>query len=386
MGTSRLEALSAAIDELSAFDPDELDDDELHDTVIGLLRQSHRLAATRAQLISLWDRRGLWARDGSRSGGHRLAREASLSVKAGKRELRRATALRSMPRTTAALAEGALSPEHVDVLAGANSDRRSVLFASHEETLVEQAKLLRFGDCCRMVEYWKQRADAAGCEDDAQRRHEARQATVAITFDEMVDVRALLDPLGGTIVVAELNRLMEQQRREDKRNGHVRTAAQRRADALVEMATRSRSARPGGLRPRPLITILTGEASFARVCELTGGTVVAPGQIVPLLSEADIERVVFDGPDRIISVSRRRTFTGALRRAIEVRDRHCQHPSGCDEPADRCDVDHIQPYTDGGETSQDNGRLGCWPHNRHQHLRNAHPPLRPTKRTGTTHQ
>ncbi len=242
--------------------------------------------------------------------------------------------------------------------------------------MVEQAKLLRFGDCCQMVEYWKQHADAAGCEDEAQRRHEARHATAATTFDEMVDLRAVLDPLGGKIVVAELNRLMEQQRRHDKRDGTVRTAGQRRADALVEMATRSRCAQPGGLRPRPLITILTGHESFARICELADGTVLAPGQVVPLLSEAEIERVVFDGPDRVISVSRRRRFTGALRRAIEVRDRHCQHPSGCDEPADRCDVDHIQPYTDGGPTSLDNGRLSCWPHNRHHHLRNARPPER----------
>jgi hypothetical protein len=234
--------------------------------------------------------------------------------------------------------------------------------------------LLRFGDCCRMVEYWKQRADAAGCEDDGERRHEARQASVATTLDDMVDVRAVLDPVGGATVVAELNRLMEHQRRHDKRNGTVRTATQRRADALVVMASRSRTAPSGGLRPRPLITILTGHESFARVCELADGTVIAPGQVVPLLAEADIERIVFDGPDRVISVSRRRTFTGALRRAIEVRDRHCLHPSGCDEPADRCDVDHIQPHTDGGETSQANGRLSCWPHNRHPHLRNAHPP------------
>ena len=374
MGTSRLEALSEAIDDLLSGDVDELDDDGLHDVVVGLLRQSHRLAAVRARLISVWDRRGLWARDGSRSPGHRLAREAAMSIPAGKREVRRARALDSMPHTTAALAEGVLSAEHVDVLAGANSDRRSVFFVAHEETLVEQAKLLRFGDCCQMVEYWKQHADAAGCEDDAQRRHEARTATTSTTFENMVDVRALLDPLGGKIVAAELSRLMEQERRHDKHDGTVRTAGQRRADALVEMATRSRSAQPGGLRPRPLITILTGEASFARICELADGTVVAPGQIVPLLSEADLERIVFDGPDRVISVSRRRTFTGALRRAIEVRDRHCQHPSGCDEPADRCDVDHIQPYTHGGPTTLDNGRLSCWPHNRHQHLRNAHPP------------
>jgi HNH endonuclease len=76
----------------------------------------------------------------------------------------------------------------------------------------------------------------------------------------------------------------------------------------------------------------------------------------------------------VISVSHKRTFTGALRRAIEVRDRHCQHPSGCDEPADRCDVDHIQPHSHGGETSQHNGRLSCWPHNRDEQLRSAHPP------------
>ncbi len=373
MGTSRLEALSAAIDALLTLDPVDLEADELHDTVIGLLRQSHRLAAVRARVIGGWDGRGLWAMDGSRSSGHRLAREASMSIPAGRREVARARALESMPHTAAALAEGALSAEHVDVLGGANSAHRMATFSRDEQTLVEQAKLLRFGDCGQMVEYWKQSADAETCEGDAERRCAARQATVASTLDEMVDLRAWLDPVGGAVAMGELNRLMEQQRRGDKRSGTVRTARQRRADALVEMASRSRTARIGGLRPRPLVTILTGQESFARVCELSNGTVLTPGQVVPLLAEGEIERVVFDGPDRVLSVSRRRTFTGALRRAIEVRDRHCQHPSGCDEPAERCDVDHIQPYSDGGETSQGNGRLSCWPHNRHQHLRNAKP-------------
>ena len=31
---------------------------------------------------------------------------------------------------------------------------------------------------------------------------------------------------------------------------------------------------------------------------------------------------------------------------------------------DACDVDHTIEYTDGGETTQDNGRLRCGPHNR----------------------
>jgi hypothetical protein len=376
--------LAAAIDELLDVDPAGLSDDELQELVVATHRQSHRLAAARARLVAVWDARRCWASDGSRSPGHRLAREASMSVRAAKHEVRRATALRSMPHTAAALADGALSPEHVDLLAGANNGNRRALFEPHEEMLVAQCKVLRFADAYRMIEYWKQHADAEATEDDAQRQHDGRGATAATTIDGMVDVRALLDPIGGAAFLDELVRLMEQLRLDDERTGRMRTATQRRADALVEMATRSRTAREGGLRPRPLLTILVGEESFARVCELASGTVVAPGQIVPLLSDADVERIVFDGPDRVVSVSHKRRFSGALRRAIEVRDRHCQHPSGCDEPASRCDVDHIVPHSEGGMTSQDNGELRCWPHNRIPEVRNARPRDPPTNESPNT--
>jgi len=254
-----------------------------------------------------------------------------MSVAAGKREVRRARALSSMPHTAAAVAEGLLSPQHVDLLAGANDGARTARFAEHEQFLVAQCVVLRYAPACRMIEYWKQHADAETCQHDADRRRESRRATAATTIDGMVDLRALLDPVGGATFLAELARLMEQLRLADTRDGTVRTAAQRRADALVEMAVRSRTAVEGGLRPRPMITVVVGEATLARVCELATGTVIAPGQVVPLLSDAELERVVFDGPDRVIAVSRKRCFTGALRRAIEVRDRHCQHPSGCDE-------------------------------------------------------
>ena len=64
---------------------------------------------------------------------------------------------------------------------------------------------------------------------------------------------------------------------------------------------------------RPLITVLVDYPSLAGpVRELADGTVLTPGQIVPLLTEADIERVVFDGPSRLLDVGvRRRLFTGA---------------------------------------------------------------------------
>ena len=95
-----------------------------------------------------------------------------------------------MPHATDALAAGEFSPQHVDLLAGAKSGARSVLFESHEQTLVEQAKLLRFADCYQMIEYWKQHADAEATENEGERRHEARTASVAETLDRMVNLRA----------------------------------------------------------------------------------------------------------------------------------------------------------------------------------------------------
>jgi hypothetical protein len=58
-----------------------------------------------------------------------------------------------------------------------------------------------------------------------------------------------------------------------------------------------------------------------------------------------------------------RLFTGATRRGVEVRDRTCANDY-CEVPADRCQVDHIMPFSQGGPTTQDNGALRCGFHNR----------------------
>ena len=126
--------------------------------------------------------------------------------------------------------------------------------------------------------------------------------------------------------------------------------------------------------PRPLVTVLAGYETFAgRICELADGTVVAPGTVADLLDEAVIERIVFDGPSRVIDVGRQRLFTGALRRAIEARDRFCTGP-GCDVPAADTEIDHKTPYCDGGCTDQTNGEPKC---RFHHHLRHRQEASRP---------
>lgn len=240
--------------------------------------------------------------------------------------------------------------------------------------LVRHCRRLRYPYARKVVDYWCQRADALAAEHDATTRYSSRYASTAITLGGEVVLHGVLDAVGGSAFRDELQRLERALYLDDQKTGNARTIRQRRADALVEMAHRSRTSPPNGLRPRPLITFLVGEQSFAKMCELAEGTVITPGQVVPHLADAEIERIVFDGPDRVMGVSRRRAFTGALRRAIEVRDRHCRHLSGCDESAKDCDVDHITPRSEGGFTSQPNGRLLCPTHNRHPHKRDPRPP------------
>jgi Domain of unknown function (DUF222) len=235
-------------------------------------------------------------------------------------------------------------------------------FADHEQLLVDEVAALRYHQARRVIDYWCQHADADAADDKAQRDRDSAHVHASTTIDGNVVIDGVLDAIRGAIVTKELARLEHDLYLADKHAGVVRSASQRRADALVLMATRSTGAT--GTAARPLFSVVVGDESFARLCELGNGTVIAPGALLPWMCTAMLESVIFDGPSTIISVSRKRTFTGAIRRAIQVRDRHCQHRSGCDVPAEDCDVDHTTPYALGGLTAQWEGRIQCPPHNR----------------------
>ena len=58
----------------------------------------------------------------------------------------------------------------------------------------------------------------------------------------------------------------------------------------------------------------------------------------------------------------------ALRHLIEIRNPACTAP-GCRRPADRCDLDHVTPYDQGGKTCECNLGPAC----RHDHRRKQTP-------------
>ena len=379
---------------------DGLDDATLHDTVVFVHGERSRFAVAFAELLAEWDTRRIWESDGSRSPAHRLARETRSSVRAARNDLHRARRVRHLPLVREAVVAGVLSIDHLDLLVHVNTPERRQLFIRDEGVLIQECSGLSYADGARTVRYWAIHADeqlererdaarpdsdndavgdTAAAPDDANAPpsddHLGSQAPTtdsrlhaSRTLDDALIIDGTLDAIDGTIVENELSRLADEIRLADRRNGVERSPAQRRAAALVEMARRSATAPEHGRRPRPLFTVLIGERTLDRLCELSNGIVITPGELVTHLGEAEIESILFDGPSTVVAVSSRRTFVGALRRAIQVRDRRCRHRSDCDISADRCDVDHIVPAAKGGPTSQFNGRLECTVHNRIPHM------------------
>lgn len=357
-----LEALTDAVDLLAGLDPENLSSAAWHQLAIGLESQRHRLGAVAADALDHWDRSGIWATDGSRNPAVRLARETRCAVRSARAEMRRARRLRKLPATKAAVLAGEISLDHLDLLGSALTSKRLNLHPTAEVDLLSQCQALSFVDAVKTVKYWVHLVDAEA--DTPTPPAYESFLHVSSTFQQNVVISGELNPVHGSIVMRELNRLENRIRLDDEAAGTQRTPAERRALAMVEMAGRSGSTASGSKPLRPLFTVLLGEDSFTHLCELAEGVVLPPAHLQEWISAADLETVLFDGPSRVIAVSSKRRFTGALRRAIEVRDRRCTHPSGCDVPADRCDVDHVIPYSEHGSTDQFNGRLQCSTHNR----------------------
>ena len=294
------------------------------------------------------------------------------------------------PTTRAAFRAGDLSAAHVRVLCRlAGHPRAGRHFPDGEAHLVAEGRRLRFDDWQRLCDYWRDAADPDGPEQRHGRDQDLRRFRIGVGLDGVGHADGYLTPVATAAVNGALERIERELfaadwaaakaiHGDDTTAAHLaRTAAQRRHDALVEMATRALTAPADGKRPAPLVTVMVDFDTFTgRVCELAAGTVIAPGAVAELLGhdETLIQRVVADGPNRLRDISSARSFRGTLRRVLEVLHRRCDHGT-CFVPADQCQGDHILAWSEGGLTTQDNGRLGCGPHNRWWYTTGqSHPP------------
>src|ERR1700734_3933501 len=208
-----------------------------------------------------------WAVDGAKTAASWIATRCRVARRAAKRRVRLGRTLRHLPEVAQAWRQGTIGSDQAGAIAAARRHRTEASMARDEAMLVAQAKEMGFEDFTRVLEYWKQLADPDGAEASDEERKASRDVFLESSFNGMWLGQMNLDPISGSIVAGELNRLehdlfeadcaeaKERLGRPGRIDELARTSGQRRADAMVEMATRSRTAPAEGTRPAPLFRV-----------------------------------------------------------------------------------------------------------------------------------
>jgi hypothetical protein len=351
-------------------------------SIKALERHGWRLECAKARAVNSFDQWKEWGHDGALSATAWIDTTCHVPKNEARAQLRRGKALAGLPLVAQAWKDGDIGAAHVDALIRVKRPVSQEALVRDEKVLVDIARTMKFAEFATALDYWEQRADPDGSDEAAEAKKAQRDVYLYPSpYGYLGEMR--FDRIGGAIVVKEHKRIEDELFKADwaeakerlGRDPHAdelaRTPAQRRADAMIEMAVRSASTPPGARRPEPLFSVLIDYPTlWGRISQLEQGPVVAPGSVISWMDEATFERIVFSPGARAECSETARFFTGATRRAVEVRDRQCQHEF-CDLSAERCQIDHIVPFSQGGPTTQENAQVLCA---RHNQMRYERPP------------
>jgi Domain of unknown function (DUF222) len=250
-----LALLAAALDTLAAEDPDALPDAEAAARLLALRRLADRLEGHWLRELAAVDGRGAASAETgtpapSTAGWLRGALRAGHSTASGWVRTARALFRGRLGGTGQALAAGELSASHAAVLAAGTADLPAATAAEAEPVLLQAAGRLDPPRLRKLVTHLRDVADPDDAKTRAERQHERRGLWLSPTLAGMVAIDGLLDPEAGETLLTALEPLARPAAAEDDRS-----ASQRRADALTELARAGRwraggCRRPAGCAPR----------------------------------------------------------------------------------------------------------------------------------------
>jgi hypothetical protein len=351
-----------------------------------------RIEHALAEVVSIASMQNWHHEDGCSSVASWVRTIVSLPVGDAKRIVRLAEAVRDLPLIGERLAAGRLGVAQATRLAGLHANKRvSALLPGFLPSLVHYAESLPYEDFNTVAIRWEQLADADGAHRDHGAVHEARDANVhAVGHATYIDARmgnlqgALIAEVFEKYLQVELAKDLAQVDAGEGPTSLARTSKQRRADAMY--AVFASAADRFSPAPEPLVNILIDQATYERTlqamesdsklgslvsidenlldkrCETSGGVALDPVDVVATSLVAQVRRVVMSASGVPVDLGRRsRVFTGGARAASMLRRRRCIWP-GCDVLT--CEVDHRQPWSEGGSTSVENADPLCRRHNR----------------------
>jgi hypothetical protein len=332
-------------------------------------------------LIAEFDRRNGWSDGTTQSCAHWLSWKCGLDLGAAREKVRVAKTMESLPKISAAMADGRLSYSKVRALTRvATPATEDVLLnvalngtTHHVETLVRQFR--------RVQEVEELSREA--------RQYAHRGLTYFHDHDGSLIVKLQLTAENGALFLRAIAAALPEIALPDdcKDSLHVSaetssvpfdpscaapTASMRRADAVVVMAEsllqHGAAALKSGDRQQIVVhvdeaTLRNGEAGR---CELHDGPAIPVETARRLSCDCSKVEITEDEQGEPLDVGRKtRSIPPALRRALASRDKGCVFP-GCNHKR-FVDGHHVQHWAEGGETKLSNLATLCRFHHRAVH-------------------
>jgi hypothetical protein len=137
---------------------------------------------------------------------------------------------------------------------------------------------------------------------------------------------------------------------------------------LIERISADKLPQCGGLSSTIVVTIgLDQLMSGLGTAKLDTGGKISAGEARRLACQAGIIPVVLDGASVPVDIGREQRFHNKYQRiCIQVRDGGCT-AENCDRPPGWCECHHEIPWSEGGGTSVEKGRMLCWWHHHLAH-------------------
>ncbi len=382
----QLESLRGELRDLEAWS---LTDAELRAVTVELQRTIASLTESAVRLASAAEDRAIPREDGSASTVTWLAgttgiarREASMIVRLSRLDATRGLATRK------AWASGDLATEQADIILKA-LDQLPEWFVDEqhddaEATLLEHAREFGADDLRRLANRIVEVVDPDSADEiiGAQLERQEKQAwdethlSIIRMGKGRSSIRGVLPDVQADMLKTVLEGLASPRRdgaifrdvdgehsdHEIGRLGHSRRMGLALCE-LVEHLPQDAFPQAGGVAAT--VTVSMKHADLVRDlgrAMLSTDTGLSASQARRLACNAGIIPVVLDGKSQPMDVGRsKRLHDQHQRIALALRDGGCSW-KGCDRPPGWCEAHHLRPWSEGGETSVDNGALFCFFH------------------------
>ncbi len=293
-----------------------------------------------------------------------IASAATTSIAAAGRCRDRAATLAAMPNLAEALADGAITAQHIDAVTRGSgqlpADRRDDLF-DRVESLAAVAEAGTIDQFRKRVELEVRRLQSGDGIDRLERQRRNTRLSTWVDHDGMWNLRGRFDPVTGVRLASRLEQAVETLFAEATPDGCPTDPVEKKqflaAGALIGLLDESGGvSRPG--RPEFVVVVdadLDAGGRPGPVAEWSIPVEIPARVLAELARTADIHAVVvrngvvLHAPGELDLGRTTRLANRAQRRALRGLYRCCAIP-GCDVRSDRCALHHVVWWRHGGRT------------------------------------